>query len=1055
MREKRKKKRATKPKPTSYTCTDCGKKFANQGLWKAHTKLHTTEHPFKCELCSYTCKIKKYLSRHVKKVHTKPVGNQCTVCGKCFHYDCNLQKHMRVHTGEKPYKCKVCGKAFSSAYSLSGHKLIHTGEKPYQCAFCDYACRDNSTIRRHQERHMGISKEYPCTICKKIFKNKSTLQVHLDEVHFELDARKNPCQQCDKLFKTKASLRLHVNSIHNKANRVRCEICNAKVTKNNMTSHLQGHVDVKPYKCSYKTCGRKFKRKGDLQKHAIIHYPSHQYQCSYCDRRFARKYRWWQHERLHESGDKVECHYCGVTFKSKTYLGRHIKRAHGPDSKQYVCDVCQTVTYTRKGIVLHVKYGHGTAKDTICKICNKDHLKYLNLKEHYLQMHNIKYSLLPKKKEDGIIIKEEPYELEITTEADIQTDTDFIYEVGMKREGEEVSTGMLSPQPACPIDSDSILYSRKVLAEDMTRSMHEHDHFYIGRLAKRKECRVLPNPITDKIKEKKVKRSIEKLLSEVRVKKEWRAMEKLRREYNRRIKNASCGSKTESTSIRYFKKPENKKNKQNNEINDKDNVNDDKDPKNDEIGDENNKNQEMNITGDTNEEVGDDTRNDETVEDNDDEQSVDDDDKNDIDYRESDSENDEVNRNKIKFNTHQCYICFKLFKTKTDLKHHCKEHFDICNEKMLKKCPFCGYVTNLQITRHIRLVHNVFIELPYAKIKERNCDTGSKYVFQIDKDCELEIIPSISNLNKLASMKIDEKNRKTKNVFLGTTKLIKKDKDWIVEKQPVNINSQYLLPEFTKDDYKKIKVIGEGYLNRMKSLSFLAKKKGVKMLFPCYGCDKICLSMCALKLHSRKHESNPKAFKPKVWKNKILNCYNNNKKIKKKIQKVCVPKIKIKDVDFDVNNIREVGGKKLNINNAVSLTFDSQAKPNPVRNKHKCDKELIEFYENNIKGGDIEFWQFLKIFNKMSRENINDFQDLENRTDFGMHKMYNNSVSSNNNVNIEAGNTSESIASVDKVVKKVRKTKNKFTRAIMISKKEYMKRNLIKNEMRKRLMESQ
>lgn len=400
---------------------------------------------------------------------------------------------------------------------------------------------------------------------------------------------------------------------------------------------------------------------------------------------------------------------------------------------------------------------------------------------------------------------------------------------------------------------------------------------------------------------------------------------------------------------------------------------------------------------------------------------------------------------------------FQLFKTKSDLKRHCTEHFDICNEKMLKKCPFCGYVTNLQITRHIRLVHNVYIELPYAKIKERTSGNGSKYVFQIDDGCELEIIPSISNLNKIASMKIDESNRQKKNVFLGKTKLVKKGKDWIVEKQPVNLNNEYLLPEFTKDDYKKIKDIGHGYLSRIKSLSFLAKKKGLKMLFPCYGCEKICLSMCALKLHSRKHENNPKAFKPKVWKNKILNCYNSKNIKKKKSQKVSTPRIKVKDIPFDVTNIREVGGKKLNINSAVSLTFNNQAKPNPVKNKHRCDKELIEFYDNNIKGGDIEFWQFLKIFNKMGRENINDFQDLENRTDFGMHKMYNSNTEVNSN-NIKTGNTTDNVASVKTkggLRKVVRKGKNKFTRAIMISKKEYLKRNRIKDEMRKRLKDNQ
>lgn len=61
------------------------------------------------------------------------------------------------------------------------------------------------------------------------------------------------------------------------------------------------------------------------------------------------------------------------------------------------------------------------------------------------------------------------------------------------------------------------------------------------------------------------------------------------------------------------------------------------------------------------------------------------------------------------------------------------------------------------------------------------------------------------------------------------------------------------------------------------------------------------------------------------------------------------------------------------------------SKPQPIKNKHKCDEKLKTFYETHIRGADIEFWQFLKIYNKMDRENIQDFEDLEGRVEFGIH----------------------------------------------------------------------
>lgn len=359
------------------------------------------------------------------------------------------------------------------------------------------------------------------------------------------------------------------------------------------------------------------------------------------------------------------------------------------------------------------------------------------------------------------------------------------------------------------------------------------------------------------------------------------------------------------------------------------------------------------------------------------------------------------------------------------------------------------------------------IDIPYAHIKERDTQNGSKYVFEIDKNCDLEIIPSVSNLNKIASMKIDEKNRESKNIFMGKTKLVKKGNDWVVEKQAVSVNNEYLLPEFTEEEYQNLKSIGESYLERIKSLSVLAKKRGGKILYPCEGCDKICLTLSALKLHSRKHEANPKAYRPKVWINRIVNKGKN--KTKKNKKKYVNNKKNDDKTDGKIyKNHNKINNNKINNRKLERIDINSKvvkdkidnrfADPNPVRNKHKCDKKLIEFYKKNIKGGDIEFWQFLKIFNKMSRENVNDFKDLENRYDFGMHKLHNGDKSTD--LEATTNEITEPIIEINETnSKKVTKNKKKiakkaFTRAIMISKKEYLRRIEIKNQMRKRIEES-
>ncbi|CAH2218388.1 jg26344, partial [Pararge aegeria aegeria] len=90
------------------------------------------------------------------------------------------------------------------------HQSFVAGAKPFKCSYCEYACRDSSTLRKHRERHTGITRLYQCTACDKTYKTKRVLKVHVAEVHMELDMKTKPCPECGKLFKTVKHLNNHV-----------------------------------------------------------------------------------------------------------------------------------------------------------------------------------------------------------------------------------------------------------------------------------------------------------------------------------------------------------------------------------------------------------------------------------------------------------------------------------------------------------------------------------------------------------------------------------------------------------------------------------------------------------------------------------------------------------------------------------------------------------------------------------------------------------------------------------------------------------------------------
>ena len=87
---------------------------------------------------------------------------ECKLCLKSYKGQYSFVIHTRTHTGEKPFKCDICQHKFSDLSNYRRHyKRTHTEKKAFKCNICEQYFSQISDYQRHQNLQHGMNETSP------------------------------------------------------------------------------------------------------------------------------------------------------------------------------------------------------------------------------------------------------------------------------------------------------------------------------------------------------------------------------------------------------------------------------------------------------------------------------------------------------------------------------------------------------------------------------------------------------------------------------------------------------------------------------------------------------------------------------------------------------------------------------------------------------------------------------------------------------------------------------------------------------------------------------
>ncbi|RIA91899.1 hypothetical protein C1645_766431 [Glomus cerebriforme] len=353
-------------------CKLCEDIFLSNKEFNKHAKL---EHEIKylCFSCSEVFQDKKLCGRHITKYHTR----YCSYCGKRFHVEASLEKHvLEFHLNShddiqniiqnievmglysentsndvdmkyEPQKVDHEVNLYTTTTIADDASFLYetlqcdSGATIIRCKECGQTYECYTAFRFHAQI---IHHEWLCFVCCQVFTSAKLRGKHMRQRH----TRDYSCILCSKKYYDRIGLSEHFRSKHPDEGfpRIKTNLPQTNLPQTSISlqkSETPQSVDVQevsiiheiiprqsssdgipPYQLECKICKKIFDTHKQFNRHAN-HLHDCKYLCPFCSQIFSQK----ELKRDHIKWDHVvSCQVCGKKLRSETGLKKHLEAKH-------------------------------------------------------------------------------------------------------------------------------------------------------------------------------------------------------------------------------------------------------------------------------------------------------------------------------------------------------------------------------------------------------------------------------------------------------------------------------------------------------------------------------------------------------------------------------------------------------------------------------------------------------------------------------------------------------------------------------------------------------